>query len=101
MTVNIIYPAVDRSIKDRLRVVQRLTTVSKVPDEALSLFISRSSTLFANHKYKSCAVFSSVFVFFVLWCHWSAGVTDCYHGNKAHSSELAWGHLLANFLGLK
>lgn len=65
MTVNIIYPAVDRSIKDRLRMVQRLTTVSKVPDEALSLFISRSSTLFANHKYKSCAVFSSVFFFFL------------------------------------
>ena len=22
-----------------------------------------------------------IFLFFVMWCHWSEVVTDCYHGN--------------------
>lgn len=26
------------------------------------------------------------------WKRWSAGITDCYHGNSALSSELAWGY---------
>lgn len=57
MTVNIIYPTVDRSIKDRLRMVKRLTmhivSCTEVPDFFLFSLVAPkhcSQTIHLNHE---------------------------------------------------